>query len=269
MWRIFKLFAGYGGNMTLDLIHNFHFIHAFIVTIVLAILHWCAPHIRRLPLIPEVCMASFGGGVAVTYVILHMLPELADHNQEIGRIYKDTIGDTPLAELFVFFIALVGFNIYYGFEILARSCKKAGQKVRVGRIYWLHLFAYCYYNLIIAYTMPLRFETGIAYVITFTLAMGLHFVLTDRNLEEHFPTRFNHFGRLILVLALFLGFILAWFTKGEYAVLSSFLVPFLAGSILLNVFKGELNFEKSNFRWFTLGLLFYAVLMGVATWVSE
>jgi len=252
--------------MSLEVLKNFSFIHAFIVTAILAALHWLAPRIRKIKFIPEVSIASFGGGVAVTYVILHMLPELANHNQEIGRIYAETIGETPLAELFVFFIALVGFNVYYGFEILARKSKQGALS---GRVYWLHLLSYCFYNIIITYTMPLRFETGVAYVVTFTVAMGLHFILTDRNLDENFPKRFNRNGRLILVLSLFVGFFLAVITKGEYAVLSSFLVPFLAGSILLNVFKDELNYKNSRFSWFTIGLLFYAVLMGFATWASE
>ena len=47
------------------------------LTAVLAILHLAAPRIRHLPFVPERNMSSFAGGLAVAYVFLHLLPELA------------------------------------------------------------------------------------------------------------------------------------------------------------------------------------------------
>ncbi|MEX5262297.1 hypothetical protein [Kocuria sp. CPCC 205263] len=47
------------------------------LTVVLAGLHLAAPHIRKLPFVPERYMGSFAGGLAVAYVFLHLLPEIA------------------------------------------------------------------------------------------------------------------------------------------------------------------------------------------------
>jgi hypothetical protein len=82
--------------------------------LLLAGLRLSAPAIRRLPLVPEAATGSFAGGLAVSYVFLHLLPELAEGNG------------------------------------------------------------------LITYTMVLRLRTGIAFALLFTVAMGLHFVRTDR-----------------------------------------------------------------------------------------
>ncbi len=41
------------------------------LTLALAALHLLAPHIRRLPVVPERATGSFAGGLAVAYVFLH------------------------------------------------------------------------------------------------------------------------------------------------------------------------------------------------------
>jgi hypothetical protein len=52
-------------------------------TLVLAVLHLLAPHIRRFPLVPEHAMVSLAGGLAASYVFLHLLPQLAHGHREL------------------------------------------------------------------------------------------------------------------------------------------------------------------------------------------
>lgn len=59
---------------------------AFLAAVALAALHLAAPRIRALPLVPEKRMASFAGGLAVSYVFLHLLPEIAS-NEGVGRLW--------------------------------------------------------------------------------------------------------------------------------------------------------------------------------------
>ncbi len=44
----------------------------------------------------------------------------------------------------------------------------------------------------------------------FAVAMALHFVLTDRGLEEHYPSRFDFRGRYVLAGGLVGGWVLGW-----------------------------------------------------------
>lgn len=84
--------------------------------------------------------------------------------------------------------------------------------------------------------------------------MGLHFVLTDRGLAEHYPQRLAHSGRPLLAGALILGWLLAAVTAVPSTLTVTLLTALLAGGILLNVFKEELpSAGRSSFGWFLGG----------------
>ena len=235
---------------------------------VLAALHVAAPRIRKLPLVPESATASFAGGLAVAYVFLHLLPELAEGNEAIGEALADVVEPTPLLDLGIFLVALVGFTAFYGLERLARR-SRSGRDEPPG-VFWLHLGSFTVYNVLITYTMALRVRTGLVFALLFTLAMGLHFVLTDRGLEEHYPRRFARFGRPVLAAALLLGWMLSAVAAPTSTLVVSVLTALLGGSILLNVFKEELPSDRrSSFPWFLTGLVLYAGLLGAVTALAE
>jgi hypothetical protein len=134
----------------------------------------------------------------------------------------------------------------------------------------LHLASFFVYNFVITYTMPLRFRTGVAFALLFTIAMGLHFVLTDRGLEEHYGGRFRRSARALLAVALLVGWSVAALFAPSNVLVVGLLTAFLAGSILLNVFKEELpSNRQSSFWWFTVGLVSYALLLGATTYFAE
>ncbi len=134
----------------------------------------------------------------------------------------------------------------------------------------MHLAGFAVYNALITYTMPLRFRTGVAFAVLFTVAMGLHFVLTDRTLAEHYGARFGRAARLVLVGALLLGWLLALGAAPTRTLVVSLVSAFLGGSILLNVFKEELPTDRrSSLAWFTVGLVLYGVLLALTTALAE
>lgn len=117
--------------------------------------------------------------------------------------------------------------------------------------------------------MPLRVRTGVAFAVLFTVAMGLHFVLTDRGLEEHYPDRFTSRHRVGLAAALVIGFLLGWAAAPSHTVVVSLLVALLGGAVLLNVFKEELPDERSSlFGWFVGGVALYGGLLAAITAVG-
>lgn len=269
---------------------------ALLLAVVLAVLHLLAPRIRRLPFVPERATGSFAGGLAVAYVFLHLLPELAEGNEAIGAALDDVIQPSPLLDLAIFLVALAGFTIFYGLERLAdthgddsnggtdknasidadatpngtdrgiESARRSGN----GGVYALHLGSFLVYNALITYTMALRLRTGTAFALLFTVAMGLHFVLTDRGLQEHYPRRFNTRGRLALAAALLLGWVLSAVLAPTSTVLVALLTALLGGSILLNVFKEEIpSNRRSSFAWFLTGLTLYAGLLTLVTALAE
>ncbi len=213
---------------------------ALVAAVLLAALHVAAPRIRTLPLVPESATASFAGGLAVSYVFLHLLPEIAEGNEAIGEALSDVVQPTPLVDLGIFVVALAGFAVFYGLERLAQREHGDDERGAGAGVYWLHLGSFSVYNALITYTMALRLRTGVAFAVLFTIAMGLHFVLTDRGLQEHYPRRFSHLGRLVLAGALLAGWLLSVLFAPTSTLVVSLLTAALAGSILLNVFKEEL-----------------------------
>ncbi|MDG9706319.1 hypothetical protein [Streptomyces sp. DH37] len=257
------------------------------IAVLLAALHLAAPRVRKLPLVPERATGSFAGGLAVAYVFLHLLPEVAEGNEAVGELLSSALRPTPLTDLGIFAVALAGFTCFYGLERLAdRHGGRGARERRDGDagsaadtdgahgpgawVYRLHLGSFLVYNALITYTMALRLRTGVAFALLFTVAMGLHFVLTDRSLEEHYRRRFRHGGRYALAAALLLGWGLSAVLAPAGTLLVSVLTAALAGSILLNVFKEEIpSGRRSSFPWFLTGLVLYAVLLAAVTALSE
>ena len=254
----------------------------------LAVLHLLAPHIRRLPLVPEYATASFAGGIAVSYVFLHLLPELSNGNRELREVLGEEGAPSPLLGLEVFLIALVGFAVFYGLERLAersRDAEGTPERTTTGdrgpgaprsraaspQVFRVHLASFMVYNAIIAYTLPLTYRTSVAFAVLFTVAMALHFVLTDRGLEEHYGSLFDRRRpRVLLAAALVLGWLLAALFAPTGSLVVTLLTAFLAGSILLNVFKEEIpSTRRSHYGWFIVGLVSYALLLGLVTALGE
>ncbi len=244
---------------------------ALLLSLLLVTLHVAAPRIRRLPFVPEARTGSFAGGLAVAYVFLHLLPEVAEGNEAIGEALSDVVQPTPLLDLGIFFVALAGFSAFYGLERLSRRSAATGAAAQEpAGVYWIHLGSFMVYNGLITYTMALRISTGLAFALLFTVAMGLHFVLTDRSLEEHYPRRFPRSGRILLAVALLVGWGLSALFAPTSTIVVALLTALLGGSVLLNVFKEELpSAGHSSYPWFIAGLALYAGLLTAVTALGE
>lgn len=263
------------------------------VALLLAALHLAAPRIRKLPGVPENATGSFAGGLAVAYVFLHLLPELAEGNESVGEALENVLRPTPLVDLGIFVVALTGFTAFYGLERMAsrNGTRRQAHAATAGAgdpataspqqgdaaaveadtgVYRLHLSSFLVYNALITYTMPLRLRTGVAFGVLFAVAMGLHFVLTDRSLEEHYPRQFGRFGRFALAAALIVGWVVAAVFAPSSTLVVALLTALLGGSVLLNVFKEELpSNRRSSFSWFLVGLVLYSGLLALITFLSE
>jgi hypothetical protein len=205
----------------------------------------------------------------VAYVFLHLLPELAEGNRDVAEALRGQVGPSPLVDLAIFLVALLGFVVFYGLERLATRSRGHATDPPSG-VFALHLGSFAVYNALITYTLPLRLQTGIVFALLFSLAMGLHFVLTDRGLQRQYPRRFRASGGLVLSGALLGGWVLAAVLAPTNVLVVSLMTAFLGGSVLLNVFKEEIPPEReSRFGWFVGGLLGYAVLLAAETALSE
>lgn len=239
---------------------------AFAATLFLILFHYLSPWFaNHLPGNGR-AFVSFAGGVAVAYVFLHMLPNLVEYNKPIGQFLLKNQWLTPFTELLIYIVALFGFLIYYGFDLLAERYRDEGHDDWM--VYVLHLSMFGLYNFLITYTMSLRALSSITATALFTFAMALHFVLTDRKFCRFYKVRFNQFGRFLLICALLTGWFCSVIFDPVNVLIAAFMVAFLAGSVLLNVFREELPATGlTSYCWFSFGALLIMAILLLQTWV--
>ena len=98
--------------------------------------------------------------------------------------------------------------------------------------------------------------------------MALHFVLTDRKFCRFYKVKFNHIGRFILISALLIGWLCSVIFDPVNVLVAAFMVAFLAGSVLLNVFREELPAAGlTSYCWFTFGAILITFILLLQTWI--
>lgn len=238
---------------------------AFIATVILMLFHYLSPWFSKKLPDKGVGLGSFGAGVAVAYVFLHMLPNLVEYNKPIGAYLIGNQWLTPFTELLIYIVALFGFILYYGLDLMAE--RVGHKKNNDSPVYELHLLMFCLNNFLITYTMSLRTLTSLTATILFTFAMGLHFILTDRKYSRLYKKRFYKTGRFLLSLSLLLGWAVSVLFNPVNIVVAAFMLAFLAGSILLNVFREELPSGKlTSYFWFSSGSLTITIILLLQIW---
>ena len=106
---------------------------AALAAVLLASVHVVTPALRFLDGSPRSVWLSAAGGVAVAYVFVHFLPELAAGETSVGRMAGDTLGG--FSERHVYLIALGGLMAFYGLDRLAKvdRSRRAGIPVTDAR----------------------------------------------------------------------------------------------------------------------------------------
>ncbi|HWG84054.1 MAG TPA: hypothetical protein VNT60_01130 [Deinococcales bacterium] len=228
-----------------------------LAAVLLAVVHFLAHRLRFLAGVPRSVWLSFAGGISVSYVFLHLLPELSEGQEVIA----EAAGALGFLENHSFLLALLGLVVFYGLERAAREVRHEREDRPADAVFWLHVASFGFYNLLIGYLLAVReggAERGLA---LFTLAMALHFLVNDYGLREHFRELYHRVGRWVLSLAVLAGWLLGVLVRLPEAA-SAVLVAFLAGGIVLNVLKEELPEERRSRYWsFLLGAGAYALLL--------
>jgi hypothetical protein len=229
----------------------------------LALVHVFAGKMRFLAGIPRSRWLSAAGGVSVAYVFLHLLPELAEAQEEFRGASGPVLG---FVERHVYLVALIGLALFYGLDHLAQESRrrqqmKKGEDETAPGVFWLHIVSFGLYNLLIGYLLLHREEHSLGSLGIYFVAMALHFVVNDFALWEHHKEKYSRAGRWIIAAAVLLGWGVGALTEVD-RMLIAVLLAFLAGGIVLNVLKEEVPGERQSRFWaFALGMGGYAALL--------
>ncbi len=225
--------------------------------------HLFVNRLHILDVTPRSRWLSFAGGVAVAYVFLHVLPDIAAHQREFAA----GMGlQSIAAESVIYSLTLAGLSLFYGLERavkVSRGVSRAegeGDRMKDDVLY-LHLVTYGTFNALIGYLLLHREEAGPWSLGLYFVAMSLHFLTADFGMRQDHRQAYDRLARWVISAAVVGGWVLGIFVELS-PVLIGCLFAFLAGGIILNVLKEELPEERqSYFMPFLLGVVLYAVLI--------
>ncbi|CAN5574529.1 hypothetical protein BH23BAC1_BH23BAC1_11370 [soil metagenome] len=231
---------------------------SFIIGVILTFIHLFAYRLKFVNESPRSKWLSIAGGASVSYIFIHLMPELAEGQQEINQI------SFPLFNYFthhIYLLSLIGLCLFYGLEWYIKNQKNFEDANTSKLDFWLHISSFCIYNFLIGYLLLHREEEGILSLVFFSLAMGFHFLVNDYGLSKHHKLMYKKMGRWILSLSILLGWgvgALSHLPK----ILTYSIIAFLAGGIFLNVLKEELPEDrKSNYWAFLTGAFIFTFVL--------
>ena len=220
---------------------------ALVAALVLATAHVAGGRIRGLDVVPRSALLSAGSGVSVAYVFVHLLPELAHVQDEVGELVAG--GVLAYVERHAWMMALVGLLVFYGLELLARrsATRPTDDGPHADLVGWVHVASYSLYNGIVGYLLVERAHESTTTLVLFGIAMALHMLVNDHGLRADHGRLYRRWGRWIVAAAVVGGWALATVTDITSAGLG-LLLAFLAGGVVMNVFAEELP-EGRRSRW--------------------
>ena len=237
---------------------------SLLAVVVLAIVHLLAGKMRFLNVTPRSVWLSIAGGISVSYVFVHLLPDLAADQRTI----REAAGERfTFLEYHVYLVALIGLAAFYGLERAAKTSRQRNQSAgqddsTEAGVFWLHVASFTVYNALIGYLLLHREQQGLRSLILFAFAMGVHFVVNDYGLREDHKGTYDRIGRWVLVAGIFAGWVVGLIFEVSEAAALGVLFAFLAGGVIMNVLKEELPEErKSRFWAFALGAALYAAIL--------
>jgi zinc transporter ZupT len=229
--------------------------------LVLAAVHLGAGALRFLEGPARSRWLSAAGGVAVAYVFVHLLPDVA----EAGEAIEES-GFLGAIERHAYVMALLGLVAFYSLEHMAilarrRRMQTHGEDRADMPTLWVHVASYGAYNALVGYLVAHRPDGEARSLLLFTVAIGLHYVIADFGLREHHREDYDRVVRWVLAGAIAAGFVLGSFTELSEATIG-LMLAFLAGAVVVNTLKEEVPGDRgSRLLPFVLGAAAYAALL--------
>ncbi len=219
-------------------------------------LSWLRRHHRK--------ALSFGAGVSVAYVFIHLLPELAAAREVFVRITKHL--SLPFPEYRVYLSAMIGFMFFYGLDRMESWSRKAGEKhvpteESGGPVYWLHIGGFAVYAWLVTYLRVDKIEEGTVPLALFAFAVGFHFLLVEHSLRREHASLFDRSARYVLAASSLAGWGVGRIAPIPKPIVIT-LLGFISGAIIMNTLIMELPKEKEGRFWpFLAGGSFYAAIL--------
>ncbi len=230
----------------------------FTIVASFVLIHLFVGKVRSLDVFPRSGWLSFAGGAAVAYIFLHVLPELAAHQQEFSEV--GLTGNDGL-DIWIYALSMAGLVLFYGLERWAKLRHADPSGDMDDSILWIHTGSFALYSFLIGYLLNNREDSDQSSLVLYAVAIAFHLVTTDHGMRRDHGPAYDRISRWVLAVAVLAGWI-AGLALALPPVVIGCLFAFLAGGVVLNVLKEELPEEReSRFGPFLAGIIFYAGLL--------
>lgn len=232
----------------------------FLYVGILVLIHLLAYKLESLPLAKEKWL-SFGGGVSVSFVFIHLLPRL--HDWQI-KIKSENLIPAVIKNEYIWILILAGVLAFYALEkaIFWYKEKREPEKQAVSdSLYFWHLGVFSLYNILFGY---LYFQNdNMAELLSplIFVAIAFHFITNDYALQHHHEKDYLYSGRWVMAFAVVFGAGIGYFYKMPEVYLAS-VFAFMGGGIIINVLKEEMHEGKENHLGsFVIGAVLFSIVL--------
>jgi len=228
---------------------------------ILILIHLFAYKLESLPIAKSKWL-SFGGGVSVSFVFLHLLPRL--HDWQI-KISSNNLIPGAIRREYLWILILSGVLAFYALEKAIYWYKEKQepeqQAVSDGLYFW-HLGVFSLYNMLFGYLYIQNDNMTELLKPLIFVAIAFHFITNDYALQQHHEEDYLRSGRWVMAGAVVVGAVIGYLYKMPEAYLAS-VFAFLGGGIIINILKEEMHEGKENHlgSFLTGAVLFSIILM--------
>lgn len=230
----------------------------------LLFVHWIVPRLRRMNSFNDAILNSIGSGLSLGFVFLHMIPSFVNNIPALKQLaYSNFLQEENNLLFVIFLFVIAGFCVWYWLEKLADDRTKKGEESGFF-IYSCHIGMMTFTSFSITCLMHPMGGESLFGLLLFTLVMAFHFVLEDHCLSHHFPSRFKHSGRYIIMVGALVGWLFSLYDSQQIQTLfTTFINAFLAGTLILATAKTEFSLlkGKSHFPTFLASLIVKALIV--------
>jgi len=216
-------------------------------------------HVRPLrPLFPDPRTGlSFGAGISVAYVFVHVMPELHDVRSAFVASASVPLRYEGMA---IYFVALVGFLAFYGLDHL-RALIQGAAEGEAGPAFKIQIGGFAAYVGSMAYLLVNNIEDTPVSTLTYATAISFHFLALDHSLRAEHGAAYEGIGRFVLAGASMLCWGLGLIFRLPNPVIA-LMVAFISGAIVINSSIMELPSEKGGkFFAFAAGSIVYGLIL--------
>jgi hypothetical protein len=218
---------------------------------IFASVHLCAEKIRTWSYSSQARFLSAGGGVAIAYIFIDLLPKIGESDELIRQWAS---GMFPYFERHAYLMALAGFLLFF-------TVDRVPEYVKEGTAQWLSLGSYALFNFLVGYSVMDKENPEIQPLALFTFAMALHYFTNDYALSKKQGIQYGLFERWILISCLTGG----WLTGFMFVlppVGVALISAFIGGGVIMNVIRHELPTDNPNsIGFFLVSAFLYACLL--------